>query len=259
MSLWRYRRWIWGAALADFTYRYAGSGLGVLWNVITPLLLLAVYAVVFTAFAGSQRLVDGVSVPYPLYLSAAFLPWAAFADCLVRATNAFVNGAPYLKKMPIPEQLFVAQAAVSASLGMLIAIGLLVGFALVLRQPPHWTWLLVPVVGVLWQTFGFGIGLVLSTFNVFFRDVGQVLVVALQVWMWSVPVVYPEEILPATYRALLPLNPAYPFVRAIRELYLVGSIPTPLEWVALLGWVAVAAALGSLVLRHFRAEVRDAL
>jgi ABC-type polysaccharide/polyol phosphate export permease len=86
-----------------------------------------------------------------------------------------------------------------------------------------------------------------------------VLVVALQVWMWSVPVVYPEEILPATYRAVLALNPVYPFVRTVRELYLVGVVPAPLDWLALLGWVAVAAGLGSVVLRHFRAEVRDAL
>src|ERR1700730_17537070 len=123
-TLWRYRQWIWRAALSDFTFRYAGSGLGVLWNVLTPLALLAVYTLVFSAFAGA-RLGGDSGVPYALYLSAGFLPWAAFADCLVRATGAFVAGAPYLRRMAIPEHVFVAQAAVASTLGMLIALVLL--------------------------------------------------------------------------------------------------------------------------------------
>jgi ABC-type polysaccharide/polyol phosphate export permease len=192
-------------------------------------------------------------------LSSGFLPWAAFADCLFRTSNALVAGAPYLKKMPIPEHLFVAQAAVSATFGMLIAIALLGGVALVLRQPVSWTWLLLPVVVVLWQSFGFGLGLVLSTLNVFYRDVGQVLVVALQVWMWSIPVVYPEEILPAAYRSALVLNPAYPYLRALREVYLYGRVPDVLEWVALTGWTFVAIGIGYAILRSCRSDVRDAL
>jgi ABC-type polysaccharide/polyol phosphate export permease len=257
-SLWLYRRWIWNAALSDFTYRYAGSGLGVLWNVVTPLAMLVVYAVVFTEFAG-QRFGSGSATAYVLYLSSGFLPWAAFADCLFRTSNALVAGAPYLKKMPIPEHLFVAQAAVSASFGMFIAIALLGGLALVLGQPASWTWLLLPVVVVLWQSFGFGLGLVLSTLNAFYRDVGQVLVVALQVWMWSIPVVYPEEILPAAYRNALVLNPAYPYLRALREVFLYGRVPEAVEWGALIGWACVAIALGYAILRSCRSDVRDAL
>jgi ABC-type polysaccharide/polyol phosphate export permease len=257
-SLWSYRSWIWHAALSDFTYRYAGSGLGVLWNVVTPLAMLVVYAVVFTEFAG-QRFGTGSASAYVLYLSSGFLPWAAFADCLFRTTNAFVAGAPYLKKMAVPEHLFVAQAAVSATFGMLIALVLLGGMALVLRQPVSWTWLLLPAIGILWQSFGFGLGLVLSTLNAFYRDVGQVLVVALQVWMWSVPVVYPEEILPAGYRSALVLNPAYPYLRALRETYLYGRVPDVLEWAALVGWSLTAIAVGYAVLRTLRSDVRDAL
>lgn len=258
LGLWRYRRWIWQAALSDFTYRYAGSSLGVLWNVLTPLAMLTVYVAVFTAFTGA-RFTEGTAGSYPLYLSAGFLPWAAFSDCLVRGTNAFVTSAPYLKKMPIPEQVFVAQTAVSATLGMLIAVGLLVGLALLLHQPPRWTWLLLPVVAALWQAFGFGLGLILSTLNVFFRDVGQVLVVALQVWMWSVPVVYPEEILPFAYRQALPLNPVYPFLRILREVYLSGQLPAAQEWLMVIGWGALSIVAGYALLRRLRSEVRDAL
>src|SRR2546421_23014 len=112
-SLWSQRLWIWHAALSDFSYRFAGSGLGVLWNVVTPLAMLVVYAIVFTGFAVGRFGTESAA-SYVLYLSSGFLPWAAFADCLFRTSNALVVGAPYLKKMPIPEQLLVAQASVSA-------------------------------------------------------------------------------------------------------------------------------------------------
>lgn len=257
-SLWRYRQWIWQAALSDFTFRYAGSGLGALWNVLTPLAMLAVYTIIFSALA-SGRLGGSTGPSYPLYLSAGFLPWAAFSDCLIRSTGAFVTSAPYLKKMAIPEQVFVAQTATSAGFGMLIAVVLLMGLALILHQPPQWTWLLLPVVAVLWQVFGFGLGLILSTFNVFYRDVGQLLAVALQIWMWSVPVVYPEDILPQAYRSTLPLNPVYPFITSLRDVFLFGQLPSVSEWSALFGWTLAAVALGYTVVRQFRSEVRDAL
>ena len=259
-SFWRYRRFIWTAALSDLRHRYAGSGLGVFWNVVTPLAMMTIYTFVFSSALGPRYGSTGsASGPFPLYLSAGFLPWVAFADCVTRGTQAFVVNSVYLKKLPIPEHVFVAQTAVSALLGMLIAVGLLIGLALLFGQSPHWTWLLLPLVVVLWQGFGFGLALGLSTLNVFFRDIGQVLGVFLQIWMWSVPIVYLEEMLPEAYRAGLPFNPAYPFVRALRDTYLYAELPPPWVWGAMLGWGLAAGALGWALLGRLRVEIRDAL
>lgn len=259
-SLWRYRRFIWATAVSDLHHRYAGSGLGVFWNVVQPLAMLAIYTFVFSnALAprfGSAALAAGL---FPLYLSSGFLPWGAFVDCVTRGAQSFVTNAVYLKKMPIPEHVFVAQSAVSATLGMLIALALLIGLALVSGQAPQATWLLLPLVAVLWQGFGFGLGLILSTLNVFFRDVGQMLGVVMQIWMWSLPVVYLEEVLPAEYQALLPWNPAYPFLWAVRELYLRAELPPPWVWAAMLGWGLAASGLGAILLERMRAEIRDVL
>lgn len=260
IGIWSYRRFIWDTALADLRYRYAGSGLGVFWNVLTPLAMLVVYAVIFgSVFA--QRTPSGsvAASAFVLYLSSGFLPWGAFVDCLTRTTNALVTNATYLRKMPIPEQVFVAQAASSAALGMLIAVGLLVIAALALGQRPMWTWIALPAIALLWQGFGFGLGLALGTLNAFFRDVGQMLVVVLQIWMWSVPVVYPESILPGVYRAVLPFNPAYPFLVTFRSAYLDGSLAPAWAWAAMLVWGVLAITVGHVILSHLRAEVRDVL
>lgn len=259
-GLWTYRRFIWDTALADLRYRYAGSGLGVFWNVLTPLAMLAVYVVVFgSVFTQPATTGTLAASPFVLYLSAGFLPWGAFVDCLTRGTNALVTNATYLRKMPIPEQVFVAQAAGSAALGMLIAIGLLVVAALALGQPPRWTWLALPVVGVLWQGLGFGFALALGTLNVFFRDVSPIVAVVLQILMWSVPIVYPETLLPAAYRAVLPFNPVYPFLVAFRSAYLDGSLAPAWTWAAMLTWGVLMTGVGYWILAHLRAEVRDVL
>src|SRR4051794_35719193 len=170
-DLWRYRDWIWRSAISDLRHRYAGSGLGVFWNVLTPLAMLIIYTFVFTnvlvpRFAQSTM----PAYLFSLYLSAGFLPWATFTDGLARGSTALLTHSVHLKKLPIPEQVFVAQVAVSSTLSMLMIVVLLFGLALVLGQRPVWTWLLMPVVALLWQAFGFGLSFVLATLNSFFRD-----------------------------------------------------------------------------------------
>lgn len=257
--LWAHRYLIWEAAITDLRHRYAGSALGVFWNVLTPLAMLTLYAVLFTRVLvpGTGRTLSaGLFV---VYLACGFLPWGAFTECVVRGTQALVANAAYLKKMPIPEQVFVAQAAVSATLGMFIVLGLIAIAAPLLGQPPHWIWVLLPVLGILWQAFGFGVSLVLSAINVFFRDVGQLLGVIFQIWMWSLPVVYLEDLLPTSYRSLLMFNPAYPFLRAVRDVFIDSRLPELWVWGGMLAWVLLASGLGLLVLNKLRVDIRDAL
>jgi lipopolysaccharide transport system permease protein len=261
LALWSYRRFIWDTAVADLRYRYAGSTLGVLWNVVSPLAMLALYTFIFgNAFA--QRTGSSVASlgSFVFYLAAGFLPWGAFADCVARGTSSLVTNAAYLKKISLPEQVFVAQAAMSAFLNMLIVLVLLIGFAFAMGQPPQLSWLVLPVVAALWQTLGFGLGLVLGVINVFLRDVTQIVAILLQIWMWSVPVVYLEEILPGPYRQLIQFNPAYPFVRTFREAYLgTLSVDNSWPWSAMIGWAMAALLVGFIVLHRLRSEIRDVL
>jgi lipopolysaccharide transport system permease protein len=141
---------------------------------------------------------------------------------------------------------------------MCIAVALLPLLALFLGQPPSWAWLLLPAIVVLWQAFGFGLGLALSTINVFFRDVSQILIVLLQVWMWSVPIVYLEDMLPDPYRGLVAFNPAYPFVTALRSAVM-DSVAPAWIWAAMLGWATLAIVIGSGVIFRLRGEIRDAV
>ena len=260
-SLYRYRGLIWRHAVTDLRHRYAGTGLGIVWNVIHPLAVIAVFSVVFTAIYRTGGVPNpqtgGGNVPYVLYLCAGFLPWLAFSECVSRGSLAFTENAPYLKKLPVPEQVFVARTAASATLGLAISFTLLLGISLALGLRPSWHWLLLPVPLALLQVLGFALGLVCGTLNVFFRDIGQLLTVALQIVMWTAPIVYLEQGLPPWVRAIFPWHPVVPPLYAVRDLFLFHQLPTAQTWAGLLAWPALALLLAYAVFHPLRAEIRD--
>jgi ABC-type polysaccharide/polyol phosphate export permease len=259
VNLWRYRSFILRNAASDIRYRYAGSAAGILWHVINPLAQIVIYTLVFSQLM-SIRLPGSAAVgAFALYLCAGILPWTAFADCVLRGTNAFIENASYLKKLPIPEQVFVAQNAVTATLSLAVSMALLLAVSLAIGGVVTPAWLGVPVVLVLLQGFGFGLGLIGSTLNVFLRDIGQALVILLQLWMWVTPIVYVEEILPAGLRALVPYNPAYPFIDALHRMVVAGTWPPAWQWPVMLAWAMATPAAGYLILRRLRPEIRDAI
>lgn len=259
VGLWRYRRFILKNALAELRYRYAGSALGVFWNVVNPLAQILIYTIVFSSIM-APRLGSGSStVGFTLYLCSGILPWVAFSECVLRGANAFIENASYLKKLPIPEQVFVAQNAVSATLGLAISMSLLFVLTLVTAGRLSPSWIGVPVVLVLFQAFGFGIGLLLSTVNAFLRDVGQVVGIGLHLWMWATPIVYVESILPERLQTLLQYNPAYPFIDSLHRMIMSGEWPLGWEWLSMVSWALAAPLAGYLVLRAGRVELRDVI
>ncbi|MFN0132679.1 MAG: ABC transporter permease [Phycisphaerales bacterium] len=256
LDLYRHRGYIWRTAWSEVRTRYAGSGMGVLWNLLQPLSMILVFSLIFTSVLKHGNM---GGAPYPVYLCAGLLPWTAFADCLNRGTSAFVHHAVYLRKLPIPEQVFVAQTAATSAIGLSISFAALVGVAMALGHYPSWHWALLPIPLVLLLLVGFGLGLALGTVNAFIRDVGQVVPILLQVWFWLYPIVYYESSLPKWMQAVLPYNPVYPAITGIRLLFLSREVPGPWLWVQMAIWAGGATALGYVVLRRLRAELRDVI
>lgn len=264
-GLFRYRSFIWQNAVAELRHRYAGTNLGIVWNVLHPLALIAVYAAVFTGIMSEairrEDVPPGVPshVAFVLYLTSGLLPWLAFAECLTRGCNAFTDNATYLKKLPIPEQVFVAQTATSATLGLAISFSLLLIVSLALGLRPTWHWWLLPIPLITLQLLGFGLGLLCGTLNVFFRDIGQLLSLALQLVLWTVPIVYLEERV-AWLAPYLRWHPMYPSLHALRELFLFRrGLPGPEIWAAMLAWPLLACTVAWLAFRQLRTEIRDLL
>jgi ABC-type polysaccharide/polyol phosphate export permease len=256
-----HRRYIWQSALAELRHRYAGTGLGVVWNVIHPLALIAVYSVVFTALMKARVPGHLQDQPfgYVLYLCCGLLPWLAFSECVTRGCNAFAENATYLRKLPIPEQVFVAKSAAAATLGLGISFTLLLAIAPLLGLRPAAAWLLLPLPLLAMQAMGYGLALLAATLNAFFRDVAQLLTIALQVVLWTAPIVYVADVLPGWARAVLPFHPLYPPLVAVRELFLNQALPPAWVWLGMVVWPLVFLAVARLAFTRLRAEIRDVL
>lgn len=259
LNLYKHRGYILRTALADLRNRYAGSGMGVIWNVLQPLALITVFSLVFTKIMVSRGAPDAPVWQYPLYLCSGLLPWLGFSEALTRGTHSFVENAVYLRKLAIPEQVFSAQAALSAAFGLAISFSLLLVFALALGHPPTWHWLLLPFPLITLIGFGFGLGMLLGVVNAFIRDVGQIVPIVMQIGFWSFPICYDPQFLPKWMQTAVRFNPVYPYLTTIRDLFLEGKLPFPTLWLEMVLWAVAASAAGYLVLRKLRPELRDVL
>jgi ABC-type polysaccharide/polyol phosphate export permease len=256
LNLYRHRGYIWRTAWAEIRTRYAGAGLGVVWNLLQPLAMILIFTLVFTEIF--KRL-DYKGVPYPLLLCSALLPWSAFAECINRGTQSFVHNAPYLRKLPIPEQVFIAQTALTTAISLTISYTVLIVVAIALGYYPSWHWLLLPLPMILLIATGFGLGMLLGTLNAFIRDIGQLVPILLQIGFWLYPVCYPPETLPDWAQKALPFNPVYPFMESIRALFLERHLPAPTLWVGMIGWTVAWSIAGYAVLHRLRPELRDVI
>jgi len=257
-SLYQHRNFIWRNAMHDFRHRYAGSSMGALWNVLHPLAMIAIYTLVFSSIMTPQ--LDGRTgrFAFILYLCSGIIPWTAFADCVSRGCGSLVVNAGYLRKLPIPEPVFVAQEAVAAFVTAAISFGLLLVFGLCVGLPISWTWLLLPVPLLALLSLGFAIGMLLSTLNVFFRDIQQWVGIALQITMWTAPIVYAAKILPPAYQAVLRWHPLLPSINSVR-LLMDGNLPAAWDWAMMFAWPMVFGVLALAVVRALSDEIRDVI
>jgi ABC-type polysaccharide/polyol phosphate export permease len=256
LNLYRYRHYIWQSAWNDFRYRYAGTGLGVFWNIINPLLQVLLYTVVFSRLLVIR---GGASTeaPFALYLCTGLFPWLAFSETIIQGSNAFFDNATYLKRLALPPDIFVAKEVVRNTFNLGVALFLVAALSLLLGQPAGWSWLWLPAIGALLQGIGLGVALGLAGLRVLFPDIGEVLRVLMQLWTWTMPIIYPAALVPAAAQPWLKFNPPYLFIASIRQIYLAGQEPAWSDWLIMLAWSGLFIGLGGLILHQLRHEIRD--
>lgn len=258
-NIWRYRRYIINNSIQELKYRYAGSTIGVFWNVLNPLFQILVYAIVFSRI----MLVRMENVSYynsfTIYLCSGLLAWIGFSECITRGTNTIIENSTFLKKLPIPEEVFIAQGAFSSFLNVGISYTLFVIYILITVKKLSIHMIAVPAILIMFLLFGFGIALFLSVINVFFRDIYQVLNIFMMVWMWLTPIVYIKDILPVAMKKFLLYNPAYWYIEALHKLIVYNTWLTFNECFIIIILALIFPVLGFFVLSKLRREIRDLL
>lgn len=260
LSAWRYRHFIFSSIRTEFRARFIRSRLGGLWMIIHPLAQAAIFALVLAEVMAAK--LPGMAndkFAYAIYLLSGILAWSLFSEVISRCLTLFIDNGNILKKIVFPRiclPLIVAGSALFNNLLLFLAI--IVVFGLLGHIPgAQIAW--VPLLMLLTLALGLGVGLLLGVFNVFMRDVGQVVPVVLQLGFWFTPIVYTTDVVPAALRSVLHMNPMTTVVRSFQNTLLFN---TPPDFFAL-GLLSVASLVllgGALILfRRASGEMVDVL
>lgn len=224
LEIWGYRDLVGRLVQRDLGARYKRSVLGWLWSMLNPAATLAIFALIFGVLLrfDPPRAGNGRFDNFALYLFCALIMWNVFYGIVTGAMESLLQAGPLLTKVYFPPEApavatsitVLIQAAIEVSILMLILVSL---------ANVSWTFLLWPVLLVLLAVFALGIGLVLSAWNVRYRDIGYLTSIVLQFLFYATPIVYPLAVIPQQAlglpaRDIIRLNPLSQFTEASREL-----------------------------------------
>lgn len=258
-GLWAYRYFVLGSVKREFQARYQGTQLGVFWVIAHPLSLILVYTLVFAGLMKSAMPGHTSRFAYGIYLCSGILTWNFFTEMLGRCVNIFVENANLLKKVQFPKLCLPIIVTASSALHFCIVMGLFLIFLVVIGSfPGVIIFAMLPVLAIQ-IALTLGLGILLATINVFFRDVGQSVAVIVQFWFWLTPVVYTPAILPPFAARILEWNPMWPLINAYHDIFLEQRLPA---WHTLWYPMLLALVLVALAMRAFsrlQAEIVDEL
>lgn len=261
----RARPLLWLLVKREFRARYAGSTLGVVWNVVHPIVLIGMYVLVFSHLMG-ERLGAAGRPAYVVHLCAGMVPWFFFSEVVTRSTTTLVDNAGALKKLVLPEEILYAGVLLNSLVTHFVSLGVLALFLSFLDPagaPAGFfagSFLLATPVMLALGILGVGIGMFLSVLHLLMRDIGQMLAIGLQIVFWSLPIVYLPSILPAPLRELVEYNPLLPYISLIQKLF--GSPDAIFNndgYYVLLIYPFLGILVGVSFLKRNRTEILDRL
>ncbi|MEW5735694.1 MAG: ABC transporter permease [Thermodesulfobacteriota bacterium] len=224
--------------------RYKGSFLGMLWSVLTPLCLLAVYTVAFSYILGVRWSAGRPGhMGFALVLFCGLVGFDLFSQSVTQASSLMASHPSFVKKAIFPTQLLPVALVLSGLTDSLIKLLVLCATILLVQGGLPSTALLLPLAYVPLILLTLGCSFFLSVWGSFFRDIGHAVSLLAQMLFFLTPIFYPPEIVPAWLRPVLLLNPLAHVVEYFRQALLFGqSIPWG-SWLVLTGlclWVCMA-------------------
>lgn len=251
---------LWHFVRQDFADRYSGVALGRGWLLLTPMLQILIFVIIFGGLIGPR--LPGTQTGtygYGIYLVSGILPWTAFASTISRMTTVFYDKRAILSKIPLSLSLVAVHIAVVEGITLVCTLGLFTLLSLVLSVPLSAGLLALPLLIVCQQLMAFSLGLIGAILMVFLRDVREIVGVVTMLWFWMVPIVYTIDSVPHFMQAMQTFNPAWWFVREYHQIFVYGNVPDMGHVLPLLGGSVLMAGVMMWLLSHSEHQIRDAI
>jgi lipopolysaccharide transport system permease protein len=226
--------------------------MGLLWSLLTPLLMLAVFTLVFGYALGSRWGGAGLTAEsrseFAVVLFAGLIVFWMFSDCVSRAPRLLLENPDYIRRRVFPVEILPVVTLASASFHFGVSLSVLLLAQTVLRGLPPVTVLWVPLIIAPFGLLTLGLCWFLASLGVFIRDIGHGVGIVVNAAIFLSPTFYPLTIFPETIRPFLYLNPVTLTVTELRQVLFSGGTP---DWPALVVYLAVSWATAWLGLTWF--------
>ncbi|GHT53058.1 ABC transporter [Spirochaetia bacterium] len=228
----------------DFTTKYRRSVLGILWSVLNPLLMMSVISAVFINVFRVQ--VEN----FPVFYLSGSLVFNFMAEATNGSLTSILGSAGLIKKVYIPKYIFPLEKCLFALVNTLLSFIAVLIIMPVLGVIPKATIFLFCVPLLYTLVFSIGLGMILATANVFFRDVGHLYGVWVTAWMYLTPIIYPITILPERMQTVIKwFNPMYHYVDYFRQVAMYGTVPNLQANLTCAGYSLLFLIVGLIVLK----------
>jgi len=202
-DVWHYKELFGFLAWRDILVRYKQTVVGVAWSLIQPLFTMVVFTIVFGKIA---KLPSG-SVPYPILVFAALLPWQLFANSLGESSQSIVANGPLVSKVYFPRIIIPASSVIVACVDFIVSFLILLALMFFYEFVPTLKILTVPLFLTLGMMLSFGGGLLISAMNVKYRDFRYVVPFIVQMGLYMSPVGFNSTVISEKWRLIYSLNP----------------------------------------------------
>lgn len=243
LSFRRYSFLIRQLVMRDFKAKYKRSVLGMLWSFLNPLLTMSIQYVVFSTIFKSS--IDN----FVIYLLSGIVCFNFFNEATNMCLMSIVGNATLINKVYVPKYIYPFSRTLSSSINLLLSLVPLFIMLLVTQTWPTEAFLLLPFVLLMLFLLSYGVGLILATLMVFFRDTQFLWGIFSMLLMYLTPVFYPESIIPAQFLTVYKLNPLYHVLRFMRSILIDGVSLEPKAYLYCIILCTLPLLIGVLIFR----------
>ena len=246
-------------AKRDFKNRYVGTGLGQFWFILSPIIMITIYSIIFSDFMKMKMNIVDNTYAYSIYLIPGILAWTTFSTIISRLSSSFDQRSSFLKKINIPMYTFFLSTVLTEFFVFIISYTLALCFLFIVGHEITWTFLYLIPVMTLQVLFAFGLGVIFSLFTPFLKDIKVVIPIILQLWFWMTPIIYMKEMVNEKYPLILVYNPFFYFIDIYHNIFLYSKAPSLNQLTTLLIMTIVVLLIAMYLYKKMISTIKDIL
>lgn len=235
----------WELTKHEISDRYAGQVFGTLWAIGHPLLMVAIYVLVFGRIFGGGAVVEPGRPDQTTFLLAGLVPWVIMAELLGKACALVTGNAAMVKQLVFPVEVLPLKGAMASMISLAAALAFVLIYDVAANDGLIWSTAALPLIMTLQFLLMVGCCYILSAIAPFFRDLKDVITVFLGFALFISPALYYHANLPTFLKVAIALNPFSSMIWVYQDVLWYGEMTHPAAWAAF-----AVLALGSFSLGY---------